>query len=84
MAEQPPSKAHLNKYLNEVKTKTESWIQGLDESDYHATESLFPWTGSTVLGMVLYSLEHCHQHLGELNGELRRRGLPTIKWSYFK
>jgi hypothetical protein len=36
-----------------------------------------------VLGRVLYLLEHCRQHFGELNAELRRRGLPRIKWRTF-
>jgi len=79
-----PSKAQLRAYLDEVKEKTENWIKGLDDEAFHGPELLFPWTGSTLLGRVLYSIEHSRHHLGELNGELRRRGLPRIKWSYFK
>ena len=82
-AEQLPSKTQLKSYLNEVKKKTEIWIRGLEDNDFHSPEPLFPWTGSTVLGRVLYSLEHCRHHIGELNGELRRRELPRIKWSHF-
>jgi hypothetical protein len=83
-AKQLPGKAQLNIYLDEVKEKMETWIKGLDDDEFHSPERLFPWTGSTMLGRVLYSLEHSRHHLGELNGELRRRGLPRIKWSYFK
>ena len=82
--EQLPDKSQLNTYLNEVKEKTESWIKRLEDSDFHEPESMFPWTGTTTLVRVLYSLEHCRQHLGELNGELRRRGLPRIKWKSFR
>ena len=45
-----------------------------------APEEDYAWTGSTLLGRLLYMLAHCRQHLGEINAELRRRGLPRIKW----
>jgi hypothetical protein len=83
-ADQLPSRAQLGTYLDEVKEKMETWIKGLDDESFHSPELMYPWTGSTLLGRVLYSLEHSRHHLGELNGELRRRGLPRIKWSYFK
>ena len=79
-----PNKSQLRTYLYEVKEKMESWIKCLDDEAFHSPELMFPWTGSTLLGRVLYSLEHSRHHLGELNGELRRRGLPRIKWSSFK
>jgi hypothetical protein len=78
-----PSKTQLQSYLDEVKEKTETWIKSIDDDEFHSPETNFPWTGSTLLGRILYSLEHSRHHLGELNGELRRRGLPRIKWSYF-
>ena len=80
---QLPSKDQLRTYLEEVRDKTESWLRGLSDEDFLSHESEFPWTGSTVLGRVLYLLEHCRQHFGELNAELRRRGLPRIKWRTF-
>jgi hypothetical protein len=83
-AEQLPNKSQLNICLSEVKKKTERWINGLKDADFHSPEFMFPWTGTTTLGRILYSLEHCRQHLGELNGELRRRGLPRIKWTSFR
>jgi hypothetical protein len=81
---QLPTKAQLDAYLGEVKAKTESWLKGLEDKDLLSPESEFPWTGSTVLCRVLYSLEHCRQHFGELNAELRIRGLPRIKWRTFR
>ena len=81
--DQLPSKDQLRAYLDEVKDKTESWLEGLEDEDFLSHESEFPWTGSTVLSRVLYLLEHCRQHFGELNAELRRRGLPRIKWRAF-
>jgi hypothetical protein len=84
LPKQLPGKDELQIYLNEVKEKTESWLTGLEDDSFFSRETEFPWTGSTVLGRILYSLEHCRQHFGELNAELRRRGLPRIKWRTFR
>ena len=82
-ADQLPNKEQLSKYLEEVREKMEAWIKSLNDDKFHDSETMFPWTGSTLLGRIFYSLEHSRHHLGELNGELRRRELPRIKWSYF-
>jgi len=79
-AEQLPTKDQARTYLREVREKAESWLRGLDDSDLLSPETEYPWTGSTLLGRVLYALAHSRQHLGEVNAELRRRGLPRIKW----
>ena len=78
--ERLPTKEQARTYLREVEGKTESWLRGLDDSDLLSPETQFPWTGSTLLGRTLYMLAHCRQHLGEVNAELRRRGLPRVKW----
>lgn len=75
-----PGKDQARTYLREVKDKTESWLRSLEDPDLQSPETELPWTGSTLLGRVLYTLAHCRQHLGEVNAELRRRGLPRIKW----
>jgi hypothetical protein len=77
---QYPNQKQLEIYMKNVKEQFESWIKGLKDSDFHLPEEVYPWTGSTILGRVLYSLEHTRQHFGELNAELRRRNLPRIKW----
>jgi len=83
-AEQLPNQSQMNQYLEDVKEKLEAWVKGLDDESFHSPETDFPLTGSTLHGRLLYSLEHSRHHLGELNGELRRRGLPRVKWSSFK
>lgn len=83
-ANQLPNQAQMNSYMKDIKEKLETWIKSLDDESFHGPETRFPWTGSTLLGRILYSLEHSRHHIGELNGELRRRGLPRVKWSYFK
>jgi hypothetical protein len=83
-AKQLPSQAQMDQYLEGVREKLETWIKDIDDESFHSSETRFPWTGSTLHGRLLYSLDHSRHHIGELNGELRRRGLPRIKWSYFK
>ncbi|MGD8566165.1 MAG: DinB family protein [Candidatus Bathyarchaeota archaeon] len=78
--EQLPTKEQTRTYLEELMKKVDIWLQGLDDSDLLSPEKAFPWTGTTKLGRAIYLLVHCRQHMGEINAELRRRGLARIKW----
>ncbi len=75
------SREQAREYHEEVRVKVADWIRGLDATEMLAREKSFSWTGSVVLGRALYLLGHYRQHLGELNAELRRRGLPRVKWT---
>jgi hypothetical protein len=55
----------------------------MEDTTVLSQEGSFPWTGSVVLGRVLYLLGHYRQNFGELNAELRRRGLPRIEWKTY-
>ena len=79
--EELPSREQAREYHDEVRVKVTDWIRGLDAPEMLARERSFPWTGSVVLSRALYLLGHYRQHFGELNAELRRRGLPRIKWT---
>ena len=79
--EELPTREQVREYHDEVRMKVTDWIRGLDAPAILAREKSFPGTGSVVLGRVLYLLGHYRQHFGELNAELRRRGLPRIKWT---
>jgi hypothetical protein len=81
--EQLPEKDEIKAYFKEVRSKVENWLEGMKDSDFLSLNHKFPWTGSTKLSRVLYLLSHCRQHFGELNAELRRRGLPRIKWKTY-
>jgi len=82
--ERLPSKDQARAYLQEVREKTEEWLGSLDDSDLLSPETEYPWTGGTLLGRALYALAHSRQHLGEVNAELRRRGLPRVRWRTFR
>jgi hypothetical protein len=78
-----PSREQAREYHDEVRMKVTEWIRGMDAPEILARERSFPWTGSVALGRALYLLGHYRQHFGELNAELRRRGLPRIKWATY-
>lgn len=75
-----PTREQAREYHDEVREKVTDWIRGMEDPEFLEKETAFPWTGSVILGRVLYLLGHYRQHFGELNAELRRRGLPRIKW----
>jgi hypothetical protein len=79
--EELPTREQAREYHDEVRMKVTDWIRGMDTPEILAQEKSFPWTGSVVLGRILYLLGHYRQHFGELNAELRRRGLLRIKWT---
>lgn len=75
-----PSKSQLLEYHIEVKNKIIEWIGSMSDEELLSKEKEFTWTGSTILGRSLYLLSHYRQHLGEINAELRHRGIGRIKW----
>jgi hypothetical protein len=78
-----PSKMEISDYHNEVRSKVEVWLSGMSDEVLVSREDAFPWTGSTRLGRALYLLGHYRQHFGEVNAELRIRGLSRIAWRTF-
>ena len=40
----------------------------------------FPWTGKTLMELMMYALRHSMFHLGEIQSELRRRQLRGAEW----
>ena len=81
--DQLPSKKQVMEYHLDVKNKITNWLQSQDDEALISRENVFTWTGSTRMSRVLYLLSHYRQHFGELNAELRRRGLERIKWKTY-
>ncbi len=82
--EKLPNQQQILEYHREVCDKINTWLGGLTMADMLVSEEKYPWTGSTLLGRIMYVLGHYRQHFGELNAELRRRELPRIKWTVVK
>jgi tetratricopeptide (TPR) repeat protein len=72
-----PSQPELLRFLDNVEVKLANFIL---KADFDANETLFPWTGSTVLSRVFYSLRHMQHHLADMAMELQRRGLRPPDW----
>lgn len=78
-----PSKEKMREYHIMVKKNITDTLSSMSDADLMAEETVFKWTGSIILSRYLYLLSHYRQHIGEVNAELRRRGLERIKWVTF-
>lgn len=72
-----PSQQQLITYLDEVEGRLQEWFRN---TDLLAAETMFPWTGSLVLGRAIYCLRNIQHHLSEMSLELTRRGYPSPEW----
>jgi len=75
-----PAREQVLEYLDEVARNVDSWLRGSSDADLLSPETLFPWTGHSVLSRALYLLRHSQHHVAEINAELRRRALPILDW----
>ena len=81
--DQLPSKEKVAEYHIYVKDKITKWLRSHNDVSLSKEENVFAWIGTTRMSRMLYLLAHYRQHFGELNAELRRRGLERIKWKTF-
>jgi hypothetical protein len=65
--------------LAEMRAIVDVRLAELDDEALLEPESVHPWTGQNRLGKMLYELRHIQHHLGEISGELRRRGIVGFK-----
>jgi hypothetical protein len=66
--------------IDQMAASVAAWLEGLSDETLLAFDDAFPWTGATRLARAMYLLRHSQNHIGELNAELRRRGLPRATW----
>lgn len=74
---QLPSQAQLQEHFSELEQKLAGWLA---VTDFLTPETVFKWTGRTVLERALYLLRHTQHHVGELSRELDTRGLSGPEW----
>ena len=82
-AEDLPSKEKLLDYHELVKKRITERLESMSDEELLSEETVFKWTGSTKLSRFLYVLSHYRNHFGEINAELRHRGLDRVKWTTF-
>jgi uncharacterized damage-inducible protein DinB len=78
-AELPARHAALG-YIDEMEKRVGEWLDELGDEGLLSSDEGFPWTGTRKLGRALYLMRHTQNHAGDMNSELRRRGLPRGKW----
>ena len=72
-----PTQEQVIEYLDEIWSKAQAWLKTCDPAQ---SEMLFPWTGSTLHGKLLYLLRHIQHHTAEMSLELKRRGYSSPDW----
>lgn len=72
-----PSQDELLAYLDQVERKLAGLLA---QADLSQAETLFRWTGATLLSRLIYALRHTQHHLAEMCLELHRRGIPAPQW----
>ena len=80
-SEELPSRQKTIKHMEDMEKIANGWLDSLGDEGLLATNEGFEWTGSRKIGRAVYLLRHTQNHIGELNSELRRRGLPRGKWA---
>ena len=75
-----PDQQEQRGYLEAVRGKVRQWLQDKEDADLLAPQQAFPWTGPNLLSRLIYVIRNSQDHTGQLNAELRRRGLPRSTW----
>jgi len=76
-----PSQAELLAYLDRVQSMVREWLTAGGEGEWLRPDDKYEWTGGTRLDRAVYSLRHSQHHVGQINAELRRKGLRRGKWA---
>ncbi|MGD0462364.1 MAG: DinB family protein [Tepidisphaeraceae bacterium] len=74
------NKDQILDYAQQVEAKVKQWLLKHRDPQFLERQSILTGTGATVLDRSLYLLRHTQHHLGQINSELRRRGLPRGQW----
>jgi len=73
------SKDATLEYLRDTRREMAARLQNLSDTDFFGPNP-FPGRGKNLLELMAYTLRHSQHHLGQLNGELKRRGLQPARW----
>ena len=76
-----PNRQKTITYLEDMEKSANGWLDSLGDEGLLSTNEGFEWTGSKKIGRAVYLMRHTQNHIGELNAELRRRGLNRGKWA---
>jgi uncharacterized damage-inducible protein DinB len=77
--DQLPDREPMLDYLEHIRANLGGKLRSMSDQALLADHA-FPWTGATVLERMIYTLRHSMFHLGQIQAELRRRGLKGAEW----
>jgi hypothetical protein len=77
--ERLPDREAMLAYLEEVQRSLEGMLRSMRDRALLAGHA-FPWTGATIMERMIYTLRHSMFHLGQVQAEMRRRGLKGADW----
>jgi hypothetical protein len=72
-----PARDDVRRFIDNVEKRTANFLA---KADLTSEEEQFPWTGSTVLGRIVYSLRHAQHHLADLIAEVHRQRPGAVEW----
>lgn len=75
-----PAREAMMACVDTTEGKVKAWLEHLCDEGLLKEQSDYHWTGKTALGRAIYVLQHCQVHIGEINAELRRRGIEGGRW----
>ena len=78
--EELPDRPTALRCIDELEKSVDQWLDALGDAGLLETDEGFPWTGTRKLGRAVYLLRHTQNHIGDMNAELRRRGVPRGAW----
>jgi len=74
-----PDRETALRKLAEVREMVAERFARFDDAALLAPETAHPWTGETRLAKLLYELRHSQHHVGEVNAEMKRRGIRAYR-----
>ncbi len=75
-----PAQEEMLAYLKKVEASITAWLGEMKDDVLTKPDGFHYWPESSPLDRALYVMRHIHHHLGELFGEMHRRGLERPSW----
>lgn len=75
-----PGMEEMKQYLDDVRRQVLSFLHARTDADFSSRQTLYLWTGTTLLGRMMYVLRHTQQHIGDINRTLGHCGCRAMVW----
>jgi hypothetical protein len=79
LPDQPYTKDQIFTYLNRVREKAQSTIEGLSDEQAYRT-FILEWMQAPYVEMLMYAMRHIQEHAAQLNMVLGEKGVTGQDW----